>query len=202
MGRQKSSSQGQLHPCVGSQMATWVIEGSCPALWFKIMGAGMQEWYQRGVEWSYWGRLTSEAFVRPRQKSGTRLGTAETPEIHPENWKPWWRSCWKPEVCGLSMQVRDRTKQSWLSLWKVLCVPSVSPVVRGQSWARCRVQSGPIWHSVLLYTGWKDLMFCGSFIHVSYLFLPTWYQVLQGFHSEHEALTFQELTAEQKGMVS
>ena len=37
--------------------------------------------------------------------------------------------------------------------------PSVSPVFRGQSWVHPRVKSGPIWHSVLLYTGWKDLMF-------------------------------------------
>ena len=33
-------------------------------------------------------------------------------------------------------------------------------------------------------------------------FLPTWCQVLQGFPGEQMTLTFQELTTEQKGMVS
>ena len=35
-----------------------------------------------------------------------------------------------------------------------------------------------------------------------HMFLPTWYQVLQGFPDEQMTLTFQELTTEQKEMVS
>lgn len=183
-------------------MATWVIEGSCPALWFKIMGAGMQEWYQCGVERSHWGRLISEAFesqgrswvqgwvqLRPQkyiQKTGNHDGVAVG-----------------SQVCGLSMQVRDshETVLTFLmegTLFRSFCAR------RGQGPFVGPLQSKIRLHLTFCTTVYRmEGIWCfvvNSFMY--HTFLPTWCQVLQGFPGEQMTLTFQELTTEQKGMVS